>query len=155
MVYRNCKCNLPEHGLYGNIQSRICSDSFRRPHLQNGLRGDAWLSQSKPRRCDHRMYAGTDRRSEPFRCHDHRRKRKNYRIWRKTGAPEKQPRFYGHLYFQLESIKGISDSPEGSAELWLRKTHSAVLPRQRKTSVCVWVQRLLERCRNSWFLLGS
>ena len=40
-VYRNCKCNLPEHGLYGNIQSRICSDSFRRPHLQNGLRGDA------------------------------------------------------------------------------------------------------------------
>lgn len=41
MVYRNCKCNLPEHGLYGNIQSGICSDSFRRPHLQNGLRGDA------------------------------------------------------------------------------------------------------------------
>ena len=41
MVYRNSKCNLPEHGLYGNIQSRICSDSFRRPHLQNGLRGDA------------------------------------------------------------------------------------------------------------------
>ena len=27
--------------IYGNIQSRICSDSFRRPHLQNGLRGDA------------------------------------------------------------------------------------------------------------------
>ncbi len=35
----------------------------------------------------------------------------------KPEHPRSNLAFYGHLYFQLESIKGISDSPEGSAEL--------------------------------------
>ena len=33
MVYRNCKRYLPEHGIYGGVQSRLCADPGRRPHL--------------------------------------------------------------------------------------------------------------------------
>ena len=33
MVYRNGQCDLSESGLYGAVQSGLCTDSFRRSYL--------------------------------------------------------------------------------------------------------------------------
>ena len=54
MVHRYGERDLPESGIHGNVQSRVCADFVRRPHLQDGLRGNAGIPQSKQCGCDDR-----------------------------------------------------------------------------------------------------
>ena len=82
MVYRNCKMQFTRTWLtYGKHYHPEYVLILSGDHIYK-MDYEVMLDyhKAKPRRCDHRMYAGTDRRSKPFRCHDHRRKRKNYRI---------------------------------------------------------------------------
>lgn len=72
--------------------------------------------------CDHhRMYAGTNRRSKrAVSVSQSQTETEELPNLKKTGAPEKQPRFYGHLYFQLkalkESLTALKDQPSCDLE---------------------------------------